>query len=123
MRKGIDQYGLTRLIETCARDLAEVFVVGYDIGIDMVGVDWAAGELDVVAHSVTCSGAFDGILVGVGVLVEGVVADGHNVRSAMGIEFMSDTAWRVGIVINGDDEVVDAIVVEEGVENDVVPAT
>ena len=62
-------------------------------------------------------------MVGVGVLVGGVVADGHNVRSVVSIEFMTGTAWSVGIVINGHDEVVNTVVVEEGIKNDVIPST
>ena len=60
-------------------------------------------------------------MVGVGILVVGVVAYGFNVGLGVKAEFFAGTAGGVGVVVDGNDKVVNAIVMELVVEDDAVP--
>lgn len=122
VRESMDMDDIIHEIETAARDTAEIFIIGDDTSIDMDRIDRATNKLDVVAEEMAGVSSFDRIHIsGIGVIGIGMIDDGLAVVGAVGEELLTGTAGSTRIVVDSDNEVVDAIEGEWFVENDIVP--
>ena len=95
---------------------AEVFVVGKNAGIHLVAVDGATVDFDVVAEVLALACALDGVAGGVGVDGRAVIDKCKGVVGVVGVEFISYMGGLAGVVVDGEEQVVGAVIVEWVVE-------
>ncbi len=119
----LDGDGCVGSVAAFAGNVAEIVIVGDNTGGISIGVGGAACEFDVVAIVIARTGAGDGVFFRTGVVIIGVVDDGHVVRDivCVGIEFLAKTGGSARVVVESYNEVVITIVVECAVEDYLVP--
>lgn len=119
----MDVDGLAIIVKTFAGSVAAGFILRKNADIHLRIVVGATGELHIGAIETAIAGAFDSVLVGVGVVCLAVVIinDGAVLGSGMAIEALAGAAGSARVVVDANQQIVGTGVFEGGIENKLIP--